>query len=504
MTDQDLTDEPGVSPWFTTTRWIEALTLLGIVVLFSVQALVIIQSGSPFGHDEAVYSLRARDFLTGDVSGWYWFPFRAPGLPLALTPVAAIRATEPYLRLVITGFGVLLVVSTWWLGRTMFGRRAGLIAAAGIAMSPAILGASVQVWPDVPGAAVGLFAVALYAWALARERLTVPIMLALGILTGTATLIRFGAPIPIGVGLTAVTIWRFRYAIAEWQRVVGAGVAASVIPAVILLVPGATAWAQWTANVEPIAAFRSFVFLQESNDLPWTAGFVDYWSLRGKIVGTATVAFVLGIGLLSAVLGAAQREISRLALFVVVGAGVLTTGALAFVLHGEVRYLAPAIPWVWIGTGVGIGYLTKHWSRVTTVVLGVAVLLVGLSTSSAVVAKKFEFNRNAFSAIQSAAIVIDDASDDYTCSVITSYTPQVGWYAKCVVFPFDRLSVGLDAIGRPDGDRYLMMVSQGKRQPAGVLLEEYLDETSGVFVEVGNAGAGRRQHVIVYDIGDAR
>jgi hypothetical protein len=74
----------------------------------------------------------------------------------------------------------------------------------------------------------------------------------------------------------------------------------------------------------------------------------------------------------------------------------------------------------------------------------------------------------------------------------------VGWYSRCAVFPFDRLSVGLDAVGRPSGDRYLMMVSQGKRQPKGALLQEYLDETSGVYQDFGDPDGGRRQYVKVY------
>jgi 4-amino-4-deoxy-L-arabinose transferase-like glycosyltransferase len=481
-------------------RRIEVGILAGIVTLFIVQTLLIVSKGSPLGHDEAVYALRARDFLTGDVSGWYWFPFRAPGLPLALTPVAAFRATEPYLRMVIAGFGAILVVSTWWLGRTMFGRRAGLIAAAGVALTPAIVATSVQVWPDVPGAAIGFLAIALYAWALAGSRLTVPVMVGIGILTGIATLIRFGAPIPIGIGLAAVTVWRYQLALETWRRVLGVAFAASILPAVILLVPGATAWAQWTANAEPVAAFESFSYLKASKGFHWTTGFIDYWRARGRLVGTSTVAFLVGVGLLGAMLGAVQRKVSALALAVVITSGVLTFGVLAYMLTGEIRYLSPAIPWVWIGAASGIAYLTKHWSRLTTVALGTVILIVGVTSSMPQVLKKYDFNRNLYSVIQTASVAIDDASTDYTCSVITSYTPQVGWYSKCVVFPFDRLSVGLDAVGRPDGDRYLMLVSQGKRQPKGALLEQYLDETSGVFLELGDPDDGPAQYVEVHTI----
>ena len=93
-------------------------------------------------------------------------------MPGVEQPLDFIRATEPYLRSVVTAFGVLLIVTTWWAGRSMFGRTAGLIAAAGISISPVVLGASTQVWPDVPGAALGMVVLAFYAWTLSMGTVT--------------------------------------------------------------------------------------------------------------------------------------------------------------------------------------------------------------------------------------------------------------------------------------------------------------------------------------------
>ena len=79
---------------------------------------------------------KARTYVDGSSDGGFWNDFRAPGLPFMLQAVWPVRATEPYLRMVVVAWGALGLLVTWLLGRFLFGAASGLIAAAGLAVSP--------------------------------------------------------------------------------------------------------------------------------------------------------------------------------------------------------------------------------------------------------------------------------------------------------------------------------------------------------------------------------
>jgi hypothetical protein len=130
-----------------------------VSLVYLVVVLLSVRRGPPLGWDESVYALRAGDFADGVAPLGYWDDYRAPGLPW-LGHLWWIEGREAVmLRLLVAGFGLGLVGVTWLLTRHLFGRRAGLVAAAGVAVTPPLLLAATQVWPDVPGAAVGLLAI---------------------------------------------------------------------------------------------------------------------------------------------------------------------------------------------------------------------------------------------------------------------------------------------------------------------------------------------------------
>src|SRR4030043_382886 len=113
------------------------------------------------------------------------------------------------LRLLVAGFGLGLAGVTWLLTRHLFGRPAGLVAAAGVALSPPLLLAATQVWPDVPGAAVGLAAIALFVFSPGGERPSGGILSMVPVVA-PPTYLRFGAPLPMAIGLVVLAVWRRR------------------------------------------------------------------------------------------------------------------------------------------------------------------------------------------------------------------------------------------------------------------------------------------------------
>ena len=108
-------------------------------------------------------------------------PTVAPGLPLLMTFAGLFSACGPYL--VVPLCGAALVVSTFHLGKRLFGTGTALAASALVACSPVVVFESLVVMADVPAAAMWMSALAV---ASGTPRAT----LASGILTGVAILIR--------------------------------------------------------------------------------------------------------------------------------------------------------------------------------------------------------------------------------------------------------------------------------------------------------------------------
>ncbi len=465
----------------------EGLALAAIVALFLILVIALVDQGTPLGHDESVYALRARHLVEGIEPGLYWAPQRAPGYPLALQTAWVAGGTEPFLRLVTAGFGVLLIVATWWTGRTLFDRGTGLIAAAGVAITPTILMASSQVWPDIPGAALGMLTFAVFAWAVSRNEVS-PWVLAVAPLTFAATLVRFGAPVPIAIGLIGLTIYRWR-AIWRSRWLVGATAALTTVAvALVLLAPGVTGHV-----TAPLVTIRRH---QVANAFPWHRGFTDYADNLGFLLG-GVIGMVLIIGVVAAIVGAARRDLDRGAVAVSLGIGFATVIAIALVLHGENRYLSPAYPWLWIGGGAGLLLFAKGTDRVVAGVTGALVLATAVVGSFGAAQEQNRFNEG-FQTIEIAATRIDAETEDNTCTVVTGYVPQVGWYSRCATTLFGLDGVDLADDTSPNGPRFLFVVERGKGQPDGALLDGYLARTDGLEFTEGSPEFGPRRYVEVW------
>ncbi|MBN2113188.1 MAG: glycosyltransferase family 39 protein [Acidimicrobiia bacterium] len=439
---------------FTRGEW---LALGGIVLGYLVIALLAVRRGPPLGWDEAVYSLRARDFAAGDPWGRYWDSFRAPGLPWVLSLFWGLGGHPTVFRAVVAGFGLLLVLVAWLLARHLFGPRSGLVAAAGVALSPPLLLSATQVWPDVPGAALGLAAVAVFVLASGGERSSWW-MLAVVPAVAAATLLRFGAPLPIAVGLLVVAGWRRRMLLRYPGPAIVTALAATAAVVVILTLPGVTG-----GEASPLAAIAGFEGSSSS-------GFADYADLAHQVVGPAAVVLAL-VGVMAGFGWASRGDIDRGALWAAVIGGLATAVALALVLHGEVRYLAPAYPWLWAAGAPGLWRLIALIpGRARSVTVGAIVVAL----AATVVGLARERNRDAgreYGSTRAAALEIAAEAAGEPCLVVTARLPQVMWYSGCEAAVFNLGEVRWPELSGRAG--FMLLVGGFPRQPEGELLAAY-------------------------------
>lgn len=454
------------------------------IAIYLVVAIMTIRMGSPLGHDESVYAVRAREFLNGEPAASWFSGNRAPGLPLMLTLAWLGNATEPYLRLVVTMGGMALIVSTWLMGKLMVGRVGGMVAAFGIALTPIILVAATQVWPDVPGAAAGMIALLFYAWGLSSERFRWWVALLVITFIVVATVIRYGAPIPLLIGFAGLTLWRWPRETHRKLMValvaVGGAIAVGLIVMTPLVSGGAIPGRTISVNSDSNPAFQ---------------GFVDYWQMWKRLAAGSVAVGLFGVlvGLIGSFF---SRDVRRTFIWPFV-IGVATFAAIAAVVHGEARYLSPFFPWFWISAGAGLAALGRLGPRSIGVAAGALAIAVcaylapGLSDEGQV------FNQG-FTTIETAARSLADGEP---CGVFTSYTPQVEWYSGCETVVIDQHAVVVDSPLMPDGDTYLFLVEKGKRQPVGELRDAYLAETTGEVTPYGPPGHSLR-YVEIWELTD--
>lgn len=432
--------------------------LAGVVLAYLLLVVAAVRRGPPLGWDEAVYALRARDFGDGVAPAGYWQDYRAPGLPWLGQWLWVAGEEGPMLRLLVAAFGLGMVGITWLLARHLFGRRPGLIAAAGVALTPPLLLAATQVWPDVPGAAIGLLAIAIFVFSTGGERPSWW-MLLVAPTVGAAVYLRFGAPLPILIGLLTVGLWRRRTLLRRPGPAVVTALASTAVVVLILGVPALTG-----SGASPLAAIGRI-------SGGWFEGFLDFFRLGGEVVGSAAV--VLGLlGFVVAGATAGSEGLGRGAFVTAAAVGLATAVSVAVVLHGEVRYLAPAYPWLWIAGAPGLERAGRGFPRaarpVAAVVLLVALVLAGLG---AIRDRDRDSNRG-FSALQEAALALAEETGGEPCRVVTRRVPQVMWYSGCEAVVFDTERVRLPAPA--EGDLFMLFFEGDPWEPEGPVRAAYL------------------------------
>jgi 4-amino-4-deoxy-L-arabinose transferase-like glycosyltransferase len=147
---------------FGRSSWVVA----AILALAAALRLIGIEYGLPFGGllnpDEPNIVPRAWGMVHGAGLDPHWFDY--PTLVLyVLAPFQGWQDEPSYLtaRLVVAAFGVGAVAATWWLGRVAYGRTAGLVAAAAVAVETIGVAYSHMAVTDVPMTALIAVSLAL-------------------------------------------------------------------------------------------------------------------------------------------------------------------------------------------------------------------------------------------------------------------------------------------------------------------------------------------------------
>ncbi len=442
--DREATRPDDDDPWFgprisrAEVGGIALISLLYVVLVFD-----LVSDSAPLGWDEATYALRARNFFDHTFSTG-WNDYRAPGLPAVMSPFVGMGDTA--LRSITACFGLIGIGATWLVGRILFGQLAGVIAAAGLTLTPTWLSSSTQIWPDVPGASLGVVvtAVAIIGtrggivrwWTLAAA----PIAMA-------ATFLRFGAPIPIGIVLVAIGLWRLRTFVRFPGRTILliASLAASVYA--VLMVPFLTGSIR-----APLSALRQ---LRDQNAFPLVKGFTDYSERYREIFGDMGILVVLlGLGL---AITARKMLGGRIGITAV--AGLVTAVALATILHGELRYLSPALPLVWLGVAGGLAVAGGHLPRRYSMTIA-GLFLIAMLSGAMTYANDMNEWLYRWGGLRTVSEEIGASVRSSSCVVLTMRYPVVAWYSGCEARPYD-VSNGLPDNAEWDADELFLLLIDG-------------------------------------------
>ena len=294
--------------------------LAAILALAAALRLVGIEYGLPFGSllnpDEQNIVPRAWGMVHGAGADPHWFDY--PTLVLyVLAPFQAWQDHPSYLtaRIVVAVFGVAAVAAAWWLGRVAYGKTAGLVAAAAVAVESIGVAYSHMAVTDVPMTA--LIAVSLALAVTGRLELA-------GVAAGLAASAKYPAVFLVVPLLVAG--W------GRWGRLavsLAAAAAAFLATSPYVLVHPHQAWSD-ASRVQRLAREGWLGFEHDS----WAL-----FSFTGKLwdgLGPALVVAVVGLAL-------ALRKRSRTDLILAAFVLAYLVDLLTIRAHFD-RYVLPLVP----------------------------------------------------------------------------------------------------------------------------------------------------------------
>lgn len=497
--------QPPNGPLGPTREARELFWLSAILVLYGAVVATAITTNPPLGHDEAVYAMRADYFVGGGTEIGYWGGHRASGLPILLTPAWLLGGSDQAVRIMSAAIGALVIVASWHLGRVVAGPRVGLLAAALVAGS-ALVTESWLLLADVPAALFSTAAFTVLWAAMPHPKLPkwVWLVVPLGI---AATLTRYGAPITLATTLTIAVVARPEHLRRHIATLVGLACALVATLAAILFVPWLTG-----STVSPFDANRG---LQEKVEgIGRLDSVATTPSLLWESLGPALTVVALG-GLVAFLVSRdIDRDARRAGVVGLAAAAVVVLGLHLALFRMVPHYLAPALPFVALAPAIGLRSIVSRMPARAAAPLLVALALV-VSATAVVDSYHAAKSLDRFDVLKEAAIAAD-AEIPTTCIIITSYSPQVGWYTDCDVISTPSTATA-EALGfrrailasllrledRLDFDRpmYFLRVAGGKRQPDDDEWRSLADLTGRLIIDAGAPGAGGLRAATVHEFG---
>ncbi len=456
------------------------------VVLLALVPLVI--GGETLGHDESAYALKGRAWFEGTPETG-WSIHRGPALSVYAYGVLALGGEEPALRsigwLALAG----LAAATWWLGVRIGGRWVGALSAVAVVSGPMIQRRATEHLTDIPAAAL-LVVCTVIVWRefSEREAPTYRLLMVLPF-AWLAFYLRYQSLLAFGlIGLTVLVLWWRKVARRPGPLVLAVAIGAlGLVPHVRYSIEE-TGSPIGILSITGQAAGRRFL----------GEGLVDYagiliWPLAG-FLGLGLMVFFLWW------LGASWKDVDsrkRVMFLLIPSVGqVIALGVLA---HGEPRFVFFPLALGAVGGVSGYFALREKWRPVTRRALGLGfvMLLVGSLALSVASTRRSVDNRILVNEpVQLAARWVADESQQMSCAVMTSYTPQVTFYSGCSTDIFRSHLEADKAVERLQGDiQFMVLVEDGKRQPQDNELDELVALTTGDPVDIN----GERYSAEVYE-----
>ena len=448
----------------------EGLGLAVALAAYLAAVLAVLAVPTLLGHDESVYAVMSRHWLTGAVESGV-ADHRAPLLPVLAMPALALGLGDGALRAIGVVAGAGLVLATWWAGRRVGGPWAGLVAAGATAASPTVIRESARYMTDVASAAL-LVALATLLWVQLeqRERADSRLLLAAP-LAWAAYHLRYGSALVVVVIAVTVAVMCRRRIRAQWRLVAGtAGLLVALLTPHLVNSTLDRGWPWSRVLYTSDIAGRAY----------WGEGLVEYWEwLPTELSGVAAAVFVIA-AVVGTVVAWVRRDPGRRGLTFLVVPALVDLVAIGVASHGDPRFVIWSVALL---VAAGATVLVRATSVLLTApgwrVAVTAVVLGGLLAGQLAYEVRDERRAHASEAATEAPFGraltrIADAAPGAECSVLTSYTPQVGWYTGCAAYTFGKNpQPGRES--RLSGQSWLLLRQGGKRQPEGEVRQHYLD-----------------------------
>lgn len=457
-----------------------ALAVLALVLVVS-NLLPLVLDGGGLGHDEAAYALKARHWIDGTPeTGWNLHRGVATSAYGYL--VFAMGGGEGALRLFGLAALVGFVAAIWILGDRIGGKWVGPLSAIALLSAPVLLRRSTEFLSDVPSAAL-LVAMMIVVWSQFGER-EKPGYRLLWLLpfAWAAFYVRYQSVLSFGLIALTIGILFGRKVKRGWRPVV-----LTAVVGLVGLIPHFVFAVSETGSPLGILFFTADVAGRDY----WGQGLVDYFSLMAgplaAFIGPLAVLFF--VWWLIADWRSVSQRTRCLFLMIPAVAQVLILGVLS---HGEARFIFFPLALTLIGGVTGAMTVVPRWKPRTARVVrfGLIVLLIGSFALAAVYVRRAVDNRaEDTEIIVAAANQLRETSGGQTCGVVTSYFPQITYYSDCYTQFFRDNLDPEETLGRLDGEtRFMLLVEEGKSQPDGEQLSEFLARTSGPPIRVTRQG----------------
>jgi 4-amino-4-deoxy-L-arabinose transferase-like glycosyltransferase len=379
-----------------------------------INALILLWSAYPLGHDEAQYAGTGKDLLAGVAPRQFYV---STGMRWVAAPGVLAGGSELALRVVPALFGLAFVLATWQLAHRLCGPVTAAWTVAVLAASRCYTLLAVDLLSDVPAAACLIAATVAIVDELARDAPRWQLVLAAPLLAA-AFYLRYGSCLPIAI-LCALAIgvgWRA-------VRARPLPVLATAALLVVLLVPHAL-YAYRTQG-SPLG------ILLESEHVPWRRsrldGLITYltvnpFSYYGLVMPPVLIAGLAGL-----------RRDHRSA-FVWLAA-IASIVALGVTTHAQARYiLFGTVLLVILGVDLWrrVAGARSSWVRCALVGACAAAVIAGWVTVTLGSLRVGPRRRVTTRPVLAAAAAIAADARGRPCVVFGDAYTQLEWYSGCI------------------------------------------------------------------------